>query len=382
MKGESVVEVVERVVLGIKDPRVVGRTLHSLSDILVLVLSGVISGAGSWEEIVEHVQDREEWFRSFLDLKNGIPSHDTLERVFDRLWPEEFMQLMTGLSGALHESFDGKIISIDGKSLRGSFDRLLGQKMKHLVSAYVGDSGVTISVASVADKSNEIKAIPEVLNAFNLEGATITLDAMGCQTEIVTQITEKKGDYVIGLKGNQGKLHDSVRKFFADTNLEDSKAADSTVFYSIDKEHGRIEERAYFVDDNVKWLPGFSKWAGLSSIGMVISRRTEKEKTTEERRFFISSLPAIAEPFAKAVRRHWSIENGSHYVLDVTFGEDKSRIRRGYAAENMAIMRRIANSLLRTDTTPKMSMRRKIGRANRSTEYMARILTAPLVKRV
>lgn len=144
MKGESVVEVVERVVLGIKDPRVVGRTLHSLSDILVLVLSGVISGAGSWEEIVEHVQDREEWFRSFLDLKNGIPSHDTLERVFDRLWPEEFMQLMTGLSGALHESFDGKIISIDGKSLRGSFDCLLGQKMKHLVSAYVGDSGVTI----------------------------------------------------------------------------------------------------------------------------------------------------------------------------------------------------------------------------------------------
>jgi predicted transposase YbfD/YdcC len=205
---------------------------------------------------------------------------------------------------------------------------------------------------------------------------------MGCQTAITSQITEKKGDYVIGLKGNQGKLHDSVRKFFTDTNLEDCKAADSTVFYSIDKEHGRIEERAYFVDDNVKWLPGFSKWAGLSSIGMVISRRTQKEKITEERRFFISSLPAIAEPFAKAVRRHWSIENGSHYVLDVTFGEDKSRIRRGFAAENMAIMRRIANTLLRTDTTPKMSMRRKIGRANRSTTYMARILTATLVKQV
>jgi len=382
MEGESIVEVVERVVSGMKDPRVVGRTLHSLSDILVLTLSGVISGIESWEGIVEHVQDREEWFRSFLELKNGIPSHDTLERVFERIWPEDFLQLMLGLSGALHESFDGKIISIDGKSLRGSFDRLLGQKMKHLVSAYVGESGVTISLAVVSEKSNEIKAIPEVINAFNLEGATITSDAMGCQTAIAGQITEKKGDYVFGLKGNQGELHEAVETFFAGSTLEDSKTADPTVFYNIDKEHGRIEERAYFVDDNVKWLPGFSRWAGLSSIGMVISRRTEKQKTSEERRFFISSLPAVAEPFAKAVRQHWSIENGSHYVLDVTFGEDKSRIRRGFAPENMAIMRRIANALLRTDTTPKMSMRRKISRANRSTEYMARMLTTPLVKQV
>lgn len=381
MKGESVVEVVERVVSEMKDPRIVGRTLHSLSDILVLTLAGVLAGSESWEEIIEHAHDREEWFRGFLELKNGIPSHDTIERVFERIWPEEFRALMMGLSGALHESFDGQIISIDGKSLRGSFDRLLGQKMKHLVSAFVGESGVTITVAAVPEKSNEIKAIPEVLNAFDIEGATVTLDAMGCQTTIAAQITEKKGDYVFGLKGNQGDLHDAVEKFFSLINFQDyAQTNDATVFYSLDKGHGRIEERAYFVDDDVRWLPGFSKWAGLSSIGMVISRRTEKEKTTEERRFFISSLPAVAEPFAKAVRQHWSIENGSHYVLDVTFREDNSRIRRGFAAENMAIMRRMANTLLRTDTTPRMSMRRKIGRANRSTEYMARILTAPLVK--
>jgi predicted transposase YbfD/YdcC len=364
-----------------KDPRIVGRTLHSLSDILVLTLAGVLAGSESWEEIIEHAHDREEWFRGFLELKNGIPSHDTIERVFERIWPEEFRALMMGLSGALHESFDGQIISIDGKSLRGSFDRLLGQKMKHLVSAFVGESGVTITVAAVPEKSNEIRAIPEVLNAFDIEGATVTLDAMGCQTAIAAQITEKKGDYVFGLKGNQGDLHDAVEKFFSLINFQDyAQTNDATVFYSIDKGHGRIEERAYFVDDDVRWLPGFSKWAGLSSIGMVISRRTEKEKTTEERRFFISSLPAVAEPFAKAVRQHWSIENGSHYVLDVTFREDNSRIRRGFTAENMAIMRRMANTLLRTDTTPRMSMRRKIGRANRSTEYMARILTAPLVK--
>jgi predicted transposase YbfD/YdcC len=381
MKGESVVEVVERVVSEMKDPRIVGRTLHSLSDILVLTLAGVLAGSESWEEIIEHAHDREEWFRGFLELKNGIPSHDTIERVFERIWPEEFRALMMGLSGALHESFDGQIISIDGKSLRGSFDRLLGQKMKHLVSAFVGESGVTITVAAVPEKSNEIRAIPEVLNAFDIEGATVTLDAMGCQTAIAAQITEKKGDYVFGLKGNQGDLHDAVEKFFSLINFQDyAQTNDATVFYSIDKGHGRIEERAYFVDDDVRWLPGFSKWAGLSSIGMVISRRTEKEKTTEERRFFISSLPAVAEPFAKAVRQHWSIENGSHYVLDVTFREDNSRIRRGFTAENMAIMRRMANTLLRTDTTPRMSMRRKIGRANRSTEYMARILTAPLVK--
>lgn len=380
MTGESVVEVVERVVSGMKDPRVEGRTLHSLSDILVITLSGVVSGIESWEGIIEHAQDREEWFRSFLELKNGIPSHDTIERVFERIWPEDFLQLMIGLSGALHESFDGQIISIDGKSLRGSFDRLLGQKMKHLVSAFVGESGVTIALAAVSEKSNEIRAIPEVLNAFDLEGATVTLDAMGCQTAIAAQIIEKKADYVFALKGNQGELHDAVEKLFSDISFEDSKATDSTVFYSIDKGHGRIEERAYFVDDKVKRLPRFSKWAGFASIGMVISRRTEREKTTEERRFFISSLPTVAEPFAKAVRQHWSIENGSHYVLDVTFGEDKSRIRKGFAPQNMAILRRIANALLRTDTTPKMSMRRKISRANRSTEYMARILTAPLAK--
>lgn len=174
MKGESVVEVVERVVSEMKDPRIVGRTLHSLSDILVLTLAGVLAGSESWEEIIEHAHDREEWFRGFLELKNGIPSHDAIERVFERIWPEEFGALMMGLSGALHESFDGQIISIDGKSLRGSFDRLLGQKMKHLVSAFVGESGVTITVAAVPEKSNEISAIPEVLNAFDIEGATVT----------------------------------------------------------------------------------------------------------------------------------------------------------------------------------------------------------------
>jgi predicted transposase YbfD/YdcC len=383
VEGCCVVEVVRRIVSEMKDPRVLGRTQHSMVDILVLSLCGVLSGSESWQEIVDHAEDREEWLRGFLELRNGIPSHDTIERLFQRMWPEELHRLLVGLSGALHETFSGEIISIDGKSLRGSFDRLIGQKMKHLVSAYIGESGVTAAQVAVSEKSNEITAIPEIFKVIDIAGSTVTLDAMGCQTAIVSEIRDKKGDYVIGLKGNQGDLHKAVEQFFGSTAFEDCVGDDdATVFFSVEKGHGRIEERAYFIDDNVKWLPGFSKWAGLSSIGMVISRRTVGETSTEERRFFISSLPAIAKPFAKAVRQHWSIENGSHYVLDVTFGEDRSRIRRDFAAENMAVMRRVANALMKTDKASRMSTRRKIRRANRSTEYLARILSTPLAKQL
>lgn len=383
VKFQSAVEVIQGVVSELEDPRVVGRTLHSLVDIFVIALCGVLSGGESWEEIVDHAEDRKEWLGGFLELRNGIPSHDTVERVFQRMWPEELHRLLEGLSGALHETFSGEIVSIDGKSLRGSFDRLLNQRMKHVVSAYVGESGVTIAQVAVSEKSNEITAIPEILKLIDIEGATVTLDAMGCQTAIVADISDKNGDYVIGLKGNQGELHKAVEQFFASVTFEDCmRDSDPTVFLSVDKGHGRIEERAYFIDDDVNWLPGFSRWSGLSSIGMVISRRAIGEKVTEERRFFISSLAPFAEPFAKAVRQHWLIENGSHYVLDVTFGEDRSRIRRDFAAENMAIIRRVAHTLIKTDTTTRMSVRRKIRRANRSTEYLARILTAPLQKQL
>jgi predicted transposase YbfD/YdcC len=364
-----------------KDHRVGGRTLHALPDVITVVLCGVIAGCESWEGIEEHARDREEWLRSFLELRNGIPSHDTMERVFRYMWPEEFRELLMGLSGALHETFSGKLISIDGKSLRGSFDRILGQRMKHIVSAYVAESGATISQVTTEEKSNEITAIPELLNLIDIEGATVTLDAMGCQTSIVSEIVEKGGDYVIGLKGNQGNLHESVERYFADVSPEEcEKSDDTSVLYHVEKGHGRIEERVYVIDEKVRWLPGFSKWAGLRSIGMVMSKRTIGDKQTSERRYYISSLPCDVESFAQAVRNHWQIENGLHHVLDVSFGEDRSRIRSSYAPENMAVIRRMANALLRTDTTPKRTMKAKIRRANRLPEYLQQILTAPLVE--
>jgi hypothetical protein len=214
MAGKSVLEVVRRVVSGMKDPRVEGRTLHSLVDVIVIVLCGVLAGCEGWDGIAEHGRDREDWFSKFLELSNGIPSADTLQRVFERMWPEEFQGLLLGLSGALHETFSGEVVSIDGSSLRGSFDRALGRRMKHIVSAYVSESGTTIAQVVTNEKSNEITAIPELLKLIDIEGATVTMDARGCQTEIVSQIIENDGGYVIGLKGNQGDLHKAVKNYF------------------------------------------------------------------------------------------------------------------------------------------------------------------------
>jgi predicted transposase YbfD/YdcC len=379
MAGKSVLEVVRRVVSGMKDPRVEGRTQHALIDVIVIVLCGVLAGCEGWDSIAEHGRDREEWFGRFLELRNGIPSPDTLQRVFERMWPEEFQGLLLSLSGALHETFSGEVISIDGKSLRGSFDRALGKRMKHIVSAFVSDSGATIAQVVTNEKSNEITAIPELLNLIDIEGAVVTMDAMGCQTEIVSQIIEKDGDYVIGLKGNQGELHKAVRDYFDSISLtECEKTPDSSVLYNVEKGHGRVEERAYVIDENVSWLPGFSKWKGLQSIGMVISKRTIQEKNTEEKRFYISSLPCDVEAFERAVRSHWGIENRSHHVLDVSFGEDRSRIRSSYAPENMAIIRRLANAIFKTDKTPKRSVKAKIRRANRLPQYMEELLSTPI----
>ena len=372
------IETIRRVISCIEDPRKERRKLHSLFDIVVMTLCGTIAGCTSWIAIADHANDRESWFREFLELPNGIPSHDTFERVFSLLWPDEFQRVLRHVAEALHEELSGGIIALDGKVLRGSFDEFAQQKQIHTVSAYSVDHGVTLAMVSTCVKSNEITAIPELLDMIDVRGAVVTLDAMGCQTEIVAKIKEQGGDYVISLKGNQGSLHESVKDYFSETSLQDLQELEhSSVLYTAEKGHGRVEERAYVIVNDTSWIPGISSWEGLQSIGMVVSNRTVNGKSSkEERRHFICSIAPDVELFEKATRGHWAIENESHHVLDVTFKEDQSRIRRDNAPENMAVVRRLANGLLKNENTANTSTPRKQMKANRSTDYMQKVLRA------
>jgi predicted transposase YbfD/YdcC len=300
--------------------------------------------------------------------------------VFSLLWPDEFQTVLLRVAEALHEELSGGIISIDGKVLRGSFDEFANQKRIHTVSAYSADHGVTLAMVSTLTKSNEITAIPELLDLIDVQGAVVTLDAMGCQTAIVSKIIEKGGDYVISLKGNQGTLHKAVEEYFSETSLEYLQELKySSVLYTTEKGHGRVEERAYVIVNETDWIPGISAWKGLNSIGMVITKRTVGDKPAkEERRHYICSIRPDVELFEKASRGHWAIENESHHVLDVTFKEDQSRIRRDNAPENMAIIRRLANGLLKNEKSANTSTPRKQMKANRSIEYLLKVLKSKI----
>jgi len=376
MVHKSVVEVIRKEVSCLEDLRVLGRCDHSLFDIIVLTLCGVLAGCEGWESIVLHAKDRKEWFSQFLVLKNGIPHPTTFSRVFERLCPESFQRLLLAVAGELRSAFEDKVIlSIDGKALRHSFDKSIGQNHIHVVSAYDGGSGVTIGQVATACKSNEITAIPKLLELIDVSGAVVTLDAMGCQREIVGKIVAQEGDYIISLKGNQSTLHDQVKGFFSDVTMEDlEKQPSSSILYTVEKGHGRVDERAYVIVKDVAWIDGRSKWANLNCIGMVTSRRTANGKTSEEKRYFITSIEPEVRLFEKGVRGHWSIENSSHYVLDVTFREDDSRIRRDNSPDNMAVFRRLAIALLQNESSVKRSIKQKSRLAFRDDQYLEKVL--------
>jgi predicted transposase YbfD/YdcC len=347
-----------------------------LFDIVVLTLCGVIAGCEGWESIVLHANDRKEWFSQFLVLKNGIPHATTFSRVFERLCPDSFQKVLLATASVLRSALDGKtILSIDGKALRHSFDKSLGQSHIHIVSAYDSGSGITIGQVATACKSNEITAIPKLLDLIDVSGAVVTLDAMGCQRDIVAQIVAQGGDYIISLKGNQSTLHDQVKEFFSEITMGDlEKRPGSSVLYTTEKGHGRIEERAYAIVKDVAWINGRSKWANLNCIGMIISRRTIKDTISEERRYYITSIEPNVALFEKGVRGHWLIENSSHYVLDVTFREDDCRIRRDYSPENLAVFRKLAIALLQNETSVKRSIKQKSRLAFRDDRYLEQVL--------
>ena len=338
------------------DPRIDRKKQHLLMDILVMTLCAVICGATSWESIEDYGHKQEEWLKTFLALPNGIPSHDTIARVYSLLDAKKFSLCFMGWMKEVVGRLKG-VVAIDGKRLRAAS---MGRDPIHLVNAFAAANGVSLGQYKVKDKSNEITAIPELLKLLSLEGCIVTIDAMGCQKEIAANIIEAKADYVLGLKGNQGKLLEDV-KLYMDTLHQGGL---TTVIRehkeTVDKEHGRFEKRYYLITDSTDWLEEKADWKGLNSIGMVISERTVKDVTAVERRYYLSSLPAKADIFSHAVRQHWSVENQLHWVLDVTFNEDRQRMNTRHAAQNLAVIRQSALNLLRMDQSPKkMSMKRK-----------------------
>lgn len=359
------------------DPRVVGRTDHDLLDIVILALCAVMSGAEGWDDIEAWGQEREAWLRRFLGLRNGIPGHDTIRRVFEALSPAELEKRFEIWVSTVCPAVTGRVIAIDGKALRGSGSVGRGQRALHLVSAYAAEYGLTLGQRACAEKSNEITAIQELLPVLALEGAVVTIDAMGCQIAIAEQIVQAKGHYVLAVKDNQPHLAEALRGFFATLNQPGYPHRAASTFETLDKGHGRLETRRCVAVGELDWLDTLGlreRWPGLASVACIESQRHIGDKLETDTRYVISSLPAEATRILYAVRTHWGIENGLHWCLDVTFGEDASAIRLRNAAHNFSFLRRLALNLFRSDTSRKMSLPRKRKTAAWNPDYLAHVL--------
>ena len=327
------------------DPRIERHKLYPLTEILFIVLCGAICGAESWRDYVHFGKEKLEFLRRHFVFKEGIPSKNTFARVLAALEPEAFkacfIEWVKSLQTLLNE-----VIAIDGKTLCNSVDRLENMPAIHMVSAFAANARLVLAQQKVDDKSNEITAIPKLLDLLDLQGQIVTIDAMGTQKALAKKIHEKEADYVLALKGNQGTLNEDVR-LFLETEIEKvSSSAIEDRYEEVDKGHGRIETRKCIVSSKLDWLVQKPEWAGLKSIAMIEETREIGNTSSVERRFFISSLPADAKRISSAVRAHWLVENALHWTLDVVFNEDNSRVRKDNAGENMAVIRHITLNML------------------------------------
>lgn len=357
----------------IPDPRDDRGRLHELVDILSLAVLAVIAGAEGWEDIEEFGKQKRLWLKQFLRLPSGIPSHDTISRVFRLLKPIAFQEGFGRWISSLHAELGLNLVAIDGKTLRRSHDRTTMKSALHAVCAWSVANHVVLGQQSVDEKSNEITAIPELLKLLELRGAIVTIDAMGCQKEIAAQIVEAGGDYVLAVKDNQPKLRAALEEHF--NQLHETDFADRTCRRRSTKErgHGRVEQRYYYQSLAPESLrPLSDDWRKLTTVGQVISITERDGQECSEVRYYISSLPLGVKQFAEAVRGHWSIENSLHWTLDVTFDEDRSRIRKDHGPDNFALLRRFALSLLQQDTSPG-SIKKKRKRAAWNNDALAKI---------
>jgi predicted transposase YbfD/YdcC len=368
------------------DPRIDRTKEHDLIDVLIIAVCCLLCAGESFNDMEDFGKAKEEWFKGFLKLRHGIPSHDTFNRVFQALDPKQFLECFLRWTQSLREAIPQEVVALDGKALRRAMNK--SQTPRYIVSAWAESNGLVLGQLKVDEKSNEITAVPELLRVLELAGCIVTVDAMGCQKKIAKEIIEADADYVLALKGNQEKVHQEVKSFL-DASLEQQKqqrpkgalvpkeAAALKSCETVEKDHGRIETRRYYQSDYLDWFADKDKWEGLRSVGMVESIRQIDGKSTLERRYYLSSLPVEVETFGRAVRGHWGVENKLHWVMDVCFREDQSRARQGYAAENLATLRRLALNLLKREKTKKRGIRGKQLNASWDHPYLLRLLGVP-----
>jgi predicted transposase YbfD/YdcC len=362
----------------IPDPRVTGRCDHDLIDVLVIALCTLLCGGENFNDMEEFGHAKQEWFKTFLCLRNGIPRHDTFNRVFAAIKPEAFLDCFLRWTQQLRQTIEQEIVALDGKALRRALAQ--NQSTCYIVNAWACENGLALGQRKVDDKSNEITAVPELLRVLELAGCIVTLDAMGCQKNIAKEISEADADYVLALKGNQGTAHEEIKSFLDDavkpSGDQRPQKPELAFKETVEKDHGRHETRRYWQTEQISWFAGRSEWEELRSIGLVESvRQVGSAEPTIERRYYISSLKMNVETFARAVRSHWQIENCLHWVLDVQCGEDDSRARTGHAAENLATLRRFGLNVLKQEKTKKRSIRTKQLVASWDHSFLLRLLT-------
>jgi len=359
------------------DPRVEGRCDHKLLDMIVMAVCGVICGADSWTGIETFGKAKQAWLRTFLELENGIPSHDTFGYVFSRLDSEAFQTGFARWVEAVFQVTKGQVIAIDGKTVRRSHNKMIGKEAIHLVSAWASANGIVMGQRKVDGKSNEITAIPQLLRLLDVSGCIVTIDAMGCQTKIAQTIRDEKADYILRVKDNQSQLKQDLEDWFAYGDRQPLKGMQMDFHQTTHKNNGRIEiRRCWVVADPVafEYIRHYDGWADLNSIVRVQRERREQGKISHETAYYISSLSADAARIREAPQHHWAIENCFHWVLDVTFDEDASRIRMGESSENMAVLRTLALNLLKQDTS-KSSWKQKRFRAALDNDFLFHLLT-------
>lgn len=357
------------------DHRIDRQKLHLLVDILVIAICAAISGADGWVAVERFGKLKESWLRRFLKLPNGIPSHDTFGRVFAKLDPNAFREVFISWVSDTTRLCDGEIVAVDGKTLRRSYDTASSKKALHMVNAWASQSGFALGQLATEEKSNEITAIPKLLELLELKGCIVTTDAAGCQKTVVNKIIDKEADYILALKGNQGLFHDEVVTYFDWALGNDPDAPEMWHKETFDTHHGREEIRRYWVTDDVSWFSRRDDWPGLQSFALTQSVRTLGDKKTIENRYFISSLPlAKADAVATGIRTHWGVENSLHWVLDIAFREDECRIRMDNAPENFGIVRQMALNLLKREKTAKVGVATKRLMAGWNDAYLEKVI--------
>jgi predicted transposase YbfD/YdcC len=360
----------------LKDPRAAHSIEHKLIDILIITICATICGANDWEAIAQYGRTKQDWLKTWLELPNGIPSPDTFNRIFARLKPEELQRCFIGWMQAVQTVTEGELLNIDGKTLRGAKEAGNSRSLIHMVSVWSASQHLVLAQQKVSEKSNEITAIPALLKLLSVRGCLVSIDAMGCQTEIAKVIIEQGADYVLALKGNQGDLHTDVSQLFTSARKQDFKNIEHQFHSIVETGHGRMETRRYWTMGNTEYLLGAQKWSGLRSIGMVESQREMNGKVSIEQRYYILSLESDVHRFAAAVRSHWSIENQLHWILDVGFAEDAAQSCSGYSSENLAVIRHIGINLLSRDKESKVGVKTRRLQAGWDENYLKTVLSA------